>query len=164
MFEVITALYTVLFVFYLVTRAVIIHDNMDYDENFVDAARRWLKKRYRLLVKRLAILSLVWAPFIFGVNSDYGTGQVQGTVAWVEHTGAVFKSWEGMVIIGGKNDNGSSTGPLNVPFSVTDPVVVEHLKTAVLTGKRVKLDYTEWYAGPITVNTKIDVKQVTFTE
>lgn len=79
--------------------------------------------------------------FVFG---NYSTGYRTGTVMKLSKKGAIFKTWEGELNVGGLQDgdgDGMSTTVWN--FSVREDNVITDIEAAVDHGKRVKLRYRE---------------------
>ena len=73
----------------------------------------------------------------------------------------VVKSWEGSLNQGGVrtvyDGNGASkVVPNAVGFNVTDPVVIKTLQSALNSGKRVELTYSQWFIAPPSIsNTRV---------
>lgn len=79
--------------------------------------------------------------FIFG---NYSEGYRTGTVMKLSKKGAIFKTWEGQLNVGGLQDGGDDGMSTTVwDFSVREENVISDIEAAVDNGKRVKLRYHE---------------------
>ncbi len=90
----------------------------------------------------LLLLGLaVGGYFVFG---NYSTGYRTGTVMKLSKKGAIFKTWEGQLNVGGLQDgDGDGMSTTVWDFSVREDAVIADLEAAVDDGKRVKLRYNE---------------------
>ncbi|MEM9991973.1 MAG: hypothetical protein AAF738_09420, partial [Bacteroidota bacterium] len=79
--------------------------------------------------------------FVFG---NYSKGYRTGTVMKLSKKGAIFKTWEGQLNVGGLQDaDGDGMSTTVWDFSVRDERVIGDIEAAVDHGKRVKLRYNE---------------------
>ncbi len=79
--------------------------------------------------------------FVFG---NYSTGYRTGTVMKLSKKGAIIKTWEGQLNVGGLQDgDGDGMSTTVWDFSVREDEVMDDLEAAVDHGKRVKLRYHE---------------------
>ena len=83
----------------------------------------------------------IGAYFVFG---NYSEGYRTGTVMKLSKKGAIIKTWEGQLNVGGLQDgDGDGMSTTVWDFSVRDKDVLSDLEDAVDHGKRVKLRYEE---------------------
>lgn len=106
-------------------------------------------------------------PACTGCNREYSDGDRTGVVLKLSHKGFAFKSWEGVLDMGGfhadKDDNGTTSMVRNLwLFSVVDPDIVPQIQEAMKTGQRVTLHYTQWLIGPTRIDTDSEIVGVTF--
>lgn len=97
---------------------------------------------------------------------NYSDGDRVGVVTKLSYKGLVFKSWEGTLNQGGTttvtDSNGhSSVVPNAINFNASDPVVIQKLKDAATSGKRVKLVYHQWFIAPLTIENDHVIVDVT---
>lgn len=106
-------------------------------------------------------------PACTGCNRGYSDGDRTGVVLKLSHKGFAFKSWEGVLDMGGfhadKDDNGTTSMVRNLwLFSVVDPEIVPKLEAAMKSGQRVTLHYTQWLVGPTRLDTDSEIVGVEF--
>lgn len=99
-----------------------------------------------------AMLSL-----LCGCAPRYSEGDRVGVVTKLSYKGLIWKSWEGSMNQGGTkqviDDKGNaSLVPNAFDFNASDPAVIEKLKDAAKTGKRVELVYAQWFIAPLTID------------
>ena len=91
---------------------------------------------------------LLFLLIIFGVlyvltGWSYSDGERAGTVSKFSRRGFVFKTYEGVLNVGGFSGETGSLTPQYFDFSVKDDVVASQITEAVKTGQRVTLHYEE---------------------
>ncbi|GAB2550993.1 hypothetical protein [Spirosoma aerophilum] len=91
---------------------------------------------------------LLFLLVIFGVlyaltNWSYSDGERAGTVSKFSRRGFVFKTYEGVLNVGGFSGETGSLTPQYFDFSVKDDAVAAKVTDAVKTGQRVTLHYEE---------------------
>lgn len=106
-----------------------------------------MKKTICLLISTL-ILSAC-AP-------NYSEGTRIGVVTKLSYKGLFWKSWEGTLNQGGtkieSDGQGNSQVVANaIDFNVSDPEVIEQLKSAASSGSRVEIHYNEWFMPPLSI-------------
>lgn len=99
---------------------------------------------------------------------NYSNGERVGVVTKLSNKGLLWKSWEGSLNQGGTKNvptkYGDNVVPNAEPFSVTDENVVEALKHAADTGRRVKVTYHEWLVSPVSIENSKVITAVTFLD
>lgn len=89
-----------------------------------------------------------------GCGEGYSDGERAGVVTKFSRKGLLIKSWEGEMALGGITTDVEGNAVANVwRFSVRDESLIEKLRTAQSSGKRTTLRYTQWFMGPIAVDT-----------
>lgn len=92
-----------------------------------------------------------------GCFPNYSDGSRVGVVTKISHKGLIWKSWEGSINQGGTKEvtqmdsNGGAHSQIVAnaqDFNVSDPKVIEQVKEAAKTGKRVELVYRQWLVAP----------------
>lgn len=120
-----------------------------------------MKKAFTLieLLIVMAIVCIITVLIAGGLTScSNSAGSRAGIVSKISHKGVAFKSWEGELMLG----KGESA---NVwLFSVTDLKVVDQIKDAMRSGKRVELEYTQKFIRPLTRDTSYIITKVTVLE
>lgn len=91
---------------------------------------------------------LLFLVVIFGVlyaltGWSYSDGERAGTVSKFSRRGFVFKTYEGVLNVGGFSGETGSLTPQYFDFSVKDDAVATQVTQAVKTGQRVTLHYEE---------------------
>lgn len=91
---------------------------------------------------------LVFLLVIFGIlyiltGWSYSDGERAGTVSKFSRRGYVFKTYEGVLNVGGFSGETGSLTPQYFDFSVKDEAVAAKITEAVRTGQRVTLHYEE---------------------
>ena len=91
---------------------------------------------------------LLFLLVIFGVlyaltGWSYSDGERAGTVSKFSRRGFLFKTYEGVLNVGGFSGETGSLTPQYFDFSVKDDVVANQITDAVKTGQRVTLHYEE---------------------
>lgn len=120
-----------------------------------------------ILAMAIGLVGFVLAvPACTGCNRSYSDGDRTGVVIKLSHKGAIMKSWEGILDLGGfhseKNENGPDSLVRNYwMFSITDPDIVPQVQEAMKTGQRVTLHYTQWLIGPTRLDTDSEIVGVT---
>ncbi|GAA4405617.1 hypothetical protein GCM10023187_24170 [Nibrella viscosa] len=97
---------------------------------------------------RLGIFFLIFFLFVFGIfwyltAWSYSDGERAGTVSKFSRRGYVFKTWEGILNVGGFSGETGSLTPQFFEFSVKDDSVAQQINQAVKTGQRITLHYEE---------------------
>lgn len=91
---------------------------------------------------------LLFLVVIFGVlyaltGWSYSDGERAGTVSKFSRRGFLFKTYEGVLNVGGFSGETGSLTPQYFDFSVKDDAVATQVTQAVKTGQRVTLHYEE---------------------
>jgi hypothetical protein len=91
---------------------------------------------------------LLFLLVIFGIlyaltGWSYSDGERAGTVSKFSRRGFVFKTYEGVLNVGGFSGETGSLTPQYFDFSVKDDAVAAKVTEAVKTGQRVTLHYEE---------------------
>ncbi|WP_421829058.1 hypothetical protein [Larkinella sp.] len=96
----------------------------------------------RILIP-LVFLLLVFGIFYYLTAWSYSDGERAGTISKYSRRGYVFKTWEGVLNVGGFSGETGSLTPQYFDFSVKDDSVAQKINQAVKTGERVTLHYEE---------------------
>ncbi|GAB3793232.1 hypothetical protein GCM10028819_04530 [Spirosoma humi] len=91
---------------------------------------------------------LLFLLVVFGVlyaltGWSYSDGERAGTVSKFSRRGFLFKTYEGVLNVGGFSGETGSLTPQYFDFSVKDDVIAAQVTQAVKTGQRVTLHYEE---------------------
>jgi len=91
---------------------------------------------------------LLFLLVVFGIlyvltGWSYSDGERAGTVSKFSRRGFVFKTYEGVLNVGGFSGETGSLTPQYFDFSVKDEAVAAQITQAVKTGQRVTLHYEE---------------------
>ncbi|WP_018618733.1 hypothetical protein [Spirosoma luteum] len=91
---------------------------------------------------------LLFLLVVFGVlyaltGWSYSDGERAGTVSKFSRRGFIFKTYEGVLNVGGFSGETGSLTPQYFDFSVKDEAVAAKVTEAVKTGQRVTLHYEE---------------------
>lgn len=91
---------------------------------------------------------LLFLLVVFGIlyaltGWSYSDGERAGTVSKFSRRGFVFKTYEGVLNVGGFSGETGSLTPQYFDFSVKDDAVAAKVTEAVKTGQRVTLHYEE---------------------
>lgn len=91
---------------------------------------------------------LLFLLIVFGVlyaltGWSYSDGERAGTISKFSRRGFVFKTYEGVLNVGGFSGETGSLTPQYFDFSVDDNAVASQITQAVKTGQRVTLHYEE---------------------
>lgn len=91
---------------------------------------------------------LLFLLVVFGVlyaltGWSYSDGERAGTVSKFSRRGFVFKTYEGVLNVGGFSGETGSLTPQYFDFSVDNDAVAQQITQAVKTGQRVTLHYEE---------------------
>lgn len=91
---------------------------------------------------------LLFLLVVFGVlfvltGWSYSDGERAGTVSKFSRRGYLFKTYEGVLNVGGFSGETGSLTPQYFDFSVKDDAVAQQITDAVKTGQRVTLHYEE---------------------
>lgn len=125
----------------------------------------------RTLWKYLAIvpiaLLIVVVPTMIslkGCYQGYSEGDRAGVITKFSHKGWV-KSWEGTLNVGGASiDSDGNAVPSLWDFSVVDPNMVDEIKKAHASGRRVILKYNQFWVKPKTIDTPYVIVGVSYTQ
>ncbi|WP_128546135.1 hypothetical protein [Larkinella soli] len=114
----------------------------------------------------LFILILIVAGILFYLTSwSYSDGERAGTISKFSRRGYVFKTWEGVLNVGGFSGETGSLTPQYFDFSVKNDSVAQRINEAVRSGQRVTLHYEEKLAKlPWNGETKYFVTGIEFVE
>ncbi|RCR70124.1 hypothetical protein [Larkinella punicea] len=96
----------------------------------------------RILIP-LVFLLLIFGVFYYLTAWSYSDGERAGTISKYSRRGYVFKTWEGVLNVGGFSGETGSLTPQYFDFSVKDDSVAQQINQAVKTGQRVTLHYEE---------------------
>lgn len=92
----------------------------------------------------LLLFLLVVFGILFALTGwSYSDGERAGTVSKFSRRGFVFKTYEGVLNVGGFSGQTGSLTPQYFDFSVKDEAVANQITEAVRTGQRVTLHYEE---------------------
>lgn len=85
-----------------------------------------------------------------GVNWEYSSGSRSGVIQKLSKKGVIWKTWEGEVNLGYNTSTKDIDGHLTIApaifeFSVSDDPVAKVLKDAEADGKRVTVDYKQYF-------------------
>ena len=97
-------------------------------------------RRYLIL---LVFLLITFGIFYYLTAWSYSDGERAGTISKYSRRGYVFKTWEGVLNVGGFSGETGSLTPQYFDFSVKDDSVAQLINQAVKTGQRVTLHYEE---------------------
>ena len=91
---------------------------------------------------------LLFLLIVFGVlyaltGWSYSDGERAGTISKFSRRGFIFKTYEGVLNVGGFSGETGSLTPQYFDFSVDDNAVSSQITQAVKTGQRVTLHYEE---------------------
>jgi hypothetical protein len=126
-------------------------------------------RRGLTLIEILILCSILTIMFLIlcglglfgGLMPHYSDGQRTGVVVKLSHKGVILKSWEGELNVGSTStDSNGSAVPRTWVFSATDAAIVEALREASVSGKRVTLKYHQYLAGPVGLDTSYVVDAV----
>jgi hypothetical protein len=122
-------------------------------------------KRLHLALLALATVSLS------ACVPNYSDGGRAGTVAKFFHKGVFVKTWEGSMNQGGMKSVTNSEGqeslvPNTFDFHAEDDdkAVIAALEEARDTGRRVTLQYRQWFVKPFLIDSKSVVVAVKFSD
>jgi hypothetical protein len=96
----------------------------------------------RILIP-LVFLLLIFGVFYYLTAWSYSDGERAGTISKYSRRGYVFKTWEGVLNVGGFSGETGSLTPQYFDFSVKNDSVAQQINQAVKTGERVTLHYEE---------------------
>lgn len=100
-----------------------------------------------------------------GCGQNYSEGERSGVILKVSKKGVVFKSWEGELNLGGSTvGEGGIVVPNIWRFSVTNQLIADGVQEAARSGKRVTLQYKEWWAKPSSLDTPYVVTGVLYAD
>ena len=88
-------------------------------------------------------LLLVFGVLYVLTGWSYSDGERAGTISKFSRRGFVFKTYEGVLNVGGFSGETGSLTPQFFDFSVKDDAVAQQITDAVKTGQRVTLHYEE---------------------
>lgn len=91
----------------------------------------------------LLFLLLVFGILYYLTAWSYSDGERAGTVSKFSRRGYIFKTWEGVLNVGGFSGETGSLTPQYFDFSVKNDSVARSINNAVKTGQRVTLHYEE---------------------
>ena len=97
----------------------------------------------RGLLYFLLFLLIVFGALYVLTGWSYSDGERAGTVSKFSRRGFVFKTYEGVLNVGGFSGETGSLTPQYFDFSVKDEAVATQITDAVKTGQRVTLHYEE---------------------
>jgi hypothetical protein len=87
---------------------------------------------------------LVIFGILYGLTGwSYSDGERAGTISKFSRRGFMFKTYEGVLNVGGFSGETGSLTPQYFDFSVKDDAVAKQITDAVKTGQRVTLHYEE---------------------
>jgi hypothetical protein len=92
-----------------------------------------------LLIFLLVVAGVLWVL----TGWSYSDGERAGTVSKFSRRGFIFKTYEGVLNVGGFSGETGSLTPQYFDFSVRDDDVAKKVTEAVKTGQRVTLHYEE---------------------
>ncbi len=92
-----------------------------------------------LLIFLLVVAGVLWVL----TGWSYSDGERAGTVSKFSRRGFVFKTYEGVLNVGGFSGETGSLTPQYFDFSVRDDAIAKKVTEAVKNGQRVTLHYEE---------------------
>ena len=95
---------------------------------------------------RISVLSVCFLVLV-SCAPNYSKGERVGVVTKLSRKGLFFKSWEGEMLVALPESFGGSIQPEKFEFNA-DESIVDALRTALVTGKRVQLVYRQWALCP----------------
>lgn len=113
------------------------------------------------IIAVIVCILLIGNLFINGAGANYSEGERTGVVYKMSHKGLLWKSWEGAMNLGGvAQGEGGAAIPNQFNFSVTDQDVVKQLQEASVSGKRIQVQYTQYFIGPVSIDTQYVIHKV----
>lgn len=110
-------------------------------------------------MKKLAI-AVVTTLALSACGQNYSNGTRTGVVQKFSEKGLIWKSWEGELLMGGVViSEGGSIAPQIFRFNA-DPAVASKVQEAQQSGKRVTLEYRQWFMAPLTIDSSTVVIEV----
>ncbi len=97
----------------------------------------------RGIVYFVIFLLLVFGVLYVLTGWSYSDGERAGTISKFSRRGFVFKTYEGVLNVGGFSGETGSLTPQFFDFSVKDDAVAQQITDAVKSGQRVTLHYEE---------------------
>lgn len=97
----------------------------------------------RFFTYLLVFVLLVLGVLFLLTGWSYSDGERAGTVSKFSRRGYLFKTYEGVLNVGGFSGETGSLTPQFFDFSVKDDAVAQKITEAVKTGQRVTLHYEE---------------------
>ena len=97
----------------------------------------------RFFTYLLVIGLLVLGVLYLATGWSFSDGERAGTISKFSRRGYVFKTYEGVLNVGGFSGETGSLTPSFFDFSVKDDAVAQRITDAVKTGQRVTLHYEE---------------------
>ncbi len=99
-------------------------------------------------IMRAILYLVIFLLFVFGLlyvltGWSYSDGERAGTVSKFSRRGFLFKTYEGVLNVGGFSGETGSLTPQFFDFSVKEDIVAAQITEAVKTGQRVTLHYEE---------------------
>ena len=115
----------------------------------------------RLIIISIILLTLTLGVMYYFTTGSYSDGFRAGTLVKFSKKGVAFKTYEGELNLGMVLSDQASTGSV-WKFSVeNDPTLVKKMEEALLSGKRVKLHYTErFFTFPWEGDSKYYIKDI----
>ena len=114
-----------------------------------ETATLWQRTKKRIVRYSLITLAVVGLIMSYFILTPYSEGMRAGTLVKLSKKGYLFKTWEGelsQTMFVGEQSAASSTSKL-WEFSVNgnNEALVNQLNEALLSGRRIKLNYEEKY-------------------
>lgn len=97
----------------------------------------------RFFTYLLVFVLLVLGVLFLLTGWSYSDGERAGTISKFSRRGYVFKTYEGVLNVGGFSGETGSLTPQFFDFSVKDDAIAQKITEAVKTGQRVTLHYEE---------------------
>ena len=101
-------------------------------------------------MKKIIIVLMLTVSFA-ACGKNYSNGERTGVVTKLGEKGLIWKSWEGEMLMALPIDVAGTTQPEKFKFNVS-PEVLEQVKAAMYSSKRVTLVYTQWFWAPPSID------------
>lgn len=109
----------------------------------------WQRTKKRIVRFLLILLTLVVLVLSYFVFTPYSEGARAGTLVKLNKKGYLFKTYEGelsqTLVVGDLSSASANSRLWEFSVSANDTALINKLNTALLTGRRVELNYEEKY-------------------
>lgn len=105
---------------------------------------------FAVILAILLLLATCTVTRFTGIHYVYSEGDRSGTVTKLSRKGALVKTWEGELVMGGVRKGNDGKMDANVfCFSVADSTVISQLQDALNSGETVNLHYKQYFQTAI---------------